>query len=82
MLSSLMASAFSLGQMIGPLIGSTLTARAGFPWACSLMAGGLLGHCAIIAILDKWKPRPRGQSGSYTELTAVPPSQADNGQEE
>jgi MFS family permease len=32
-LSSLMASAFSLGQMLGPVIGSALTSRMGFAWA-------------------------------------------------
>jgi len=73
-LSSLMASAFSLGQMIGPLIGSTLTSRAGFPQACSLMAFGLIGHVAVIMLLDSWRPRPRQQDGNYTELTAVPPT--------
>ena len=34
-LSSLMASAFSFGQMIGPLIGSALTSRAGWPGCTS-----------------------------------------------
>lgn len=77
-LSSLMASSFSLGQMIGPLIGSALTARAGFPWASSLMAVGLLGHVAVIILLDTWRPRPRLKDDhKYTELTAVPPSQSD-----
>merc|ERR1719152_757779 len=76
-LSSLMASAFSLGQMIGPLIGSALTSRASFPWAATLMAVGLLGHVAVIMLVDTWRPRPRLKDGSYTELTAVPPSQSD-----
>merc|ERR1719331_480777 len=69
-LSSLMASAFSLGQMIGPLVGSTLTSRAGFPWACSLMAVGLFGHVAVVMLVDSWRPRPRlkdGEQGKYTE---------------
>ena len=83
-LSSLMASAFSLGQMIGPLIGSVLTARAGFPWACSLMAVGLLGHVSVIMLLDTWRPRPRlHDQHKYTELTAVPPpSQSDTAAED
>ena len=76
-LSSLMASAFSLGQMIGPLIGSALTSRAGFPWAATLMAAGLLGHVGVIILVDTWKPRPRLKDGSYTELTAIPHTQAD-----
>ena len=81
-LSSLMASSFSLGQMIGPLIGSTLTSRAGFPWAASLMAGGLLVHVGIIMLLDTWKPRPRLKEGQYTELTTIPPSQSDSATED
>lgn len=83
-LSSLMASAFSLGQMTGPLVGSTLTARAGFPWACSLMAAVLLVHVAFIALLETWRPRPRLQDSRYTqlELMAVPPSQADSAPED
>ena len=32
-LSSLMASSFSLGQMIGPMMGSGLSSRYSFPWA-------------------------------------------------
>jgi len=81
-LSSLMASAFSLGQMIGPLIGSALTSRAGFAWAATLMAVGLLIHVCIVMLLDTWRPRPRLKDGSYTELTAVPPSQADGSAED
>ena len=71
-LSSLMASAFSLGQMIGPLVGSTLTARLGFAWAATLMAGGLLLHVGAIVATDLYHPRPRVRDhGAYTELTAI-----------
>jgi len=72
-----MASAFSLGQMIGPLIGSALTSRLSFAWASTLMAVGLLGHVAVVVLVDTWRPRPRERGGSYTELTAVPQSAAD-----
>ena len=41
-LSSLMAASFSLGQMVGPIVGAGLTTRIGFPWACTLMALVLL----------------------------------------
>ena len=51
-LSSLMASSFSLGQMIGPLIGSGVTARLGFAWACTAMAMVLLVHSSVIVLTD------------------------------
>ena len=71
-LSSLMASSFSLGQMIGPLIGSAITARLGFPWACTAMALVLLVHSTTIMLVDVWAPRKRHlEDGGYTELTAV-----------
>ena len=71
-LSSLMASSFSLGQMIGPLIGSAITARLGFAWACTAMALVLLVHSSIIVLTDVWVPRKRtAHDGGYTELTTV-----------
>lgn len=74
-LSSLMPSAFSLGQMLGPIIGSTLTSRMGFSWASSLMALGLLIHLVVIGVTDTWRPRPRlREGGAYTELIAVIPA--------
>ena len=84
-LSSLMASAFSLGQMIGPIIGSTLTIRMGFPLACSLMALVLVLHLVVIAIVDSWAPRPRAarvKEGGYTELTPIGLSDATPGRPE
>ena len=73
-LSSLMASAFSFGQMIGPLVGSALTSRLGFHNAAMLMAVGLAGHIAVIAYVDMTRPRPRlRDGGSYTELTELKP---------
>ena len=83
-LSSLMASAFSLGQMIGPIIGSSLTTRIGFAWACTLMAVGIVVHLAAIAIVDAWSPRARVsdralKGGAYaqvgTEMTSVAPQE-------
>ena len=71
-LSSLMASSFSLGQMIGPLLGSAITARLGFPSACSAMALVLLVHSSVIVLTDYWVPRKRASDGqAYTELTTV-----------
>jgi len=70
-LSSLMASAFSLGQMLGPLIGSGLTSRAGFPWACTLMAIMLLLHTACVLAVDSWSPRARLKGPGYTELNTL-----------
>lgn len=71
-LSSLMASSFSLGQMVGPLIGSGLTSRFSFPWACTVMAVVLLIHTSVIFIAEMWSPRARDK-GNYMELTAVNP---------
>jgi len=77
-LSSLMASAFSLGQMIGPLIGSALTSRMGFAWAGTLMAVCLLIHVGVILLADVYHPRPRTRQGvAYTELTTVSTPAAD-----
>jgi len=68
-LSALMASAFSLGQMVGPLIGSGLTQRMGFEWACTFMGFILLLHIIAIFLVDLLQPRQR--QPVYTELTAV-----------
>lgn len=70
-LSSLMAASFSLGQMVGPIVGAGLTTRIGFPWACTLMALVLLLHTTAIMAVDLWRPRARIVGGGYTELTAV-----------
>lgn len=70
-LSSLMAAAFSLGQMIGPVIGSGLTSRYHFPWASTAMALVLLIHTSAIILADIWSPRSRTKEGSYMELTAT-----------
>ena len=75
-LAALMASAFALGQMIGPMLGSTLTARIGFAWACTLMASVLCMHLTAIAAADSLLPRPkvdRLKEGAYTELSAIAP---------
>ena len=68
-LSSLMAASFSLGQMVGPIVGAGLTTRIGFPWACTLMALVLLLHTTAIAAVDGGRARIVG--GGYRELTAV-----------
>ena len=78
-LSALMASSFSLGQMVGPLIGSFLTQRMGFAWACTFMAAVLLLHIASILVLDILRPRQRATV--YTELTAVSIPLADSASE-
>ena len=58
--------------MLGPLIGSGLTQRAGFEWACTLMACFLLLHVGLIGVLDVVQPRPRMKAqAAYTELTQV-----------
>jgi len=70
-LSSLMAAAFSLGQMVGPLVGSGLTSRAGFAWACTVMAGMLLVHTTCVLMVDIWSPRARMKGTGYTELSSL-----------
>lgn len=80
-LSSMMASSFSLGQMIGPLIGSGTTSRFGFPWACTLMAGVLALHILAILVADVWSPRkpPKVErDGGYLELSPVNVPAADS----
>jgi len=73
-LSSLMASSFSFGQMVGPLTGSALTSRFSFPWACTVMAFVLLIHTSVIFLAEIWSPRPRTKDGgAYMELTAANP---------
>ena len=73
-LSSLMASAFSFGQMIGPLIGAALTSRVGFSYASMLMAVSLAAHLAVITFVDVTRPRPKLRNGgSYTELVEMKP---------
>jgi len=74
-LSSLMASAFSLGQMVGPLVGSGLASRVGFPWACTVMAAMLLLHTTCVMVVDIMSPRARMKEFSkgpgYTELSVL-----------
>jgi MFS family permease len=81
-LSSLLASAFSLGQMIGPLIGSGLTQRLGFDWACTLMAAILTLHIGAILVIDVAQPKTRLRAdAAYTELTAVSVPQAESAED-
>jgi len=78
-LAPLMASSFSLGQMLGPLLGSSLTMRMGFPWACTLMGFMLLVHIAAIAVVDVvWPRKATRVFAAYTELTEVSVPQAES----
>jgi MFS family permease len=78
-LSSLMPSAFSLGQMLGPLLGSGLTQRMGFDRGCTTMAVLLALHVATIGIVDVVQPRARLKAlAQYTELTTVSVPQAES----
>lgn len=77
-LSSLMPSAFSLGQMLGPLIGSGLTSRVGFAWASTVMASMLLIHTSVVMAVDVWSPRARLKGPGYTELMSVPSEGAED----
>jgi len=72
-LSSVLASSFSLGQMVGPLIGSALTSRFSFPWACTVMALVLLIHTSVIFLAEMWSSKRSKEGGAYMELTAVNP---------
>jgi MFS family permease len=72
-IAPLIMSSFALGQMIGPLIGSSASGRMGFPWACTLMASLLLAHLAVIAIVSAVRPRKAMKNRAYVgvELTPV-----------
>ena len=72
-IAPLIMSSFALGQMIGPLIGSSVSGRMGFPWACTLMASLLLAHLAVIAVVSAVRPRKAMQNRAYVgvEMTSV-----------
>lgn len=71
-LSSLLASAFSLGQMIGPMLGSHLSSRIGFPHACTLMSCAIGVHLVAIRLGDTLAPRDLGRSNkTATRRTEV-----------
>ena len=56
-LSGAMASAFALGQVLGPLVGSVLTARVGFPWTAMGASMALLGLLGVFLLNDVGQPR-------------------------
>ena len=72
-IAPLIMSSFALGQMIGPLIGSSASGRMGFPWACTLMGSLLLAHLAVIAVVSAVRPRKAMQNRAYVgvEMTSV-----------
>lgn len=68
-LSALMTSCFSLGQMVGPLVGSFMAARFGFNWA-STVIGVVLGmHCCMLIYLKR-NSRPH-QTADFDFWSAV-----------
>ena len=52
-LSGAMASAFAFGQMTGPLVGASLTARIGFDWTTTCSGIVLLGVCTLLIVIDR-----------------------------
>ena len=72
-LSSVLAASFSLGQMVGPILGSTLTSRYTFPWACTAMSVQILALMILIVFVDSSKSRQATKEGGYVELTPIPP---------
>lgn len=72
-LSALMTSCFSLGQMIGPLMGSFMAARVGFKWASTILAFVLLSHTAVLVYLQRLsKPHQSGSMLAALTGQAVP----------
>mmetsp|Transcript_19402 Transcript_19402/g.58560 ORF Transcript_19402/g.58560 Transcript_19402/m.58560 type:complete len:470 (-) Transcript_19402:431-1840(-) len=72
-LSSILAASFSLGQMVGPVVGTALTSRFSFPTACTAMALVLLLHTSAIFFIDAMPTRKGVRDGAYQELTALNP---------
>ncbi|KAG8459919.1 hypothetical protein KFE25_010968 [Diacronema lutheri] len=68
-LSALMTSAFSLGQMIGPLLGAFLSPRLGFRWATTLVSAALLLLALTMAVL---RHHSRAHRRFYCEFGACP----------
>mmetsp|Transcript_15267 Transcript_15267/g.41001 ORF Transcript_15267/g.41001 Transcript_15267/m.41001 type:complete len:498 (+) Transcript_15267:86-1579(+) len=52
-LSALMTSCFSLGQMVGPLMGSFLSARVGFTWSSTLVGVVMAAQTALLVHLQR-----------------------------
>ena len=63
-LGGLLSSAFALGQIIGPLMGASITSRLGFPTACALQAA-LLAACGLgVAGLNLMSRKARVRCGA------------------
>lgn len=63
-LGGLLSAAFALGQILGPIVGASITARVGFPVACTLHATVLIVCALAVAILaahlhGRQRSRPR-----------------------
>lgn len=58
-LSALMTSAFSLGQMIGPLLGAFLSPRLGFAWATTGVSAAILLLAVALLYLRSISPKHR-----------------------
>jgi len=72
-LSSILAASFSLGQMVGPVLGTAMTSRFAFPWATTIMAFVLLLHTSAILLVERCSPPKSAREGAYQELSAINP---------
>lgn len=68
-LSALMTSAFSFGQMAGPLLGAFLSPRIGFAWATTAVAAALGGLAAWLLYL---RSVSRPHRTAHCELPCAP----------
>jgi len=50
-LSAILTGAYALGEVIGPLTGSTLTALFGFSWATTVLAITISGYAAFLSLV-------------------------------
>mmetsp|Transcript_38091 Transcript_38091/g.94487 ORF Transcript_38091/g.94487 Transcript_38091/m.94487 type:complete len:508 (-) Transcript_38091:306-1829(-) len=73
-LSALMTSCFSLGQMVGPLIGSFMASRLGFNWASTGIGVACFIHTFVLMYLQR-QSKPHQVSGYawFTSLGAIAP---------
>jgi MFS family permease len=60
-IGGIVTSAFALGQILGPLLGTTLTSHLGFEMASTVMAGALCFLVPLLGWRSSWScDRPPG----------------------
>ncbi|KAJ1622571.1 major facilitator superfamily domain-containing protein [Pavlovales sp. CCMP2436] len=69
-LSALMTASFSLGQMLGPLLGAFLAPRLGFPWSATGVSAALGLLSLLLAYLQRLSPQH--MASGYTLASLCP----------